>query len=99
MTLQFSQMRRTLARTFMTGSLASNTWGWCAARIPDGGDDSRAALARRRAGARAAEWVGGRSARSIDDAPLGQVVGRHLERHAIPGKDADEVHAHLSRHM
>src|SRR4030042_6310519 len=33
----------------------------------------------------------------IDDAPFGQVVGRHVDGHAVAAQDADEVHAHLAR--
>src|ERR1700741_3625813 len=31
------------------------------------------------------------------DAPLGEIVGRHLHRHLVAGQDADVVHAHLPR--
>src|SRR5690242_20577614 len=32
---------------------------------------------------------------AVDDATAGQVVGRQLDRHLVPGKDLDEVHPHL----
>src|SRR5262245_38540653 len=33
---------------------------------------------------------------AIDDAALGEVVRRHLDRDLVPGEDADVVHAHLA---
>ena len=47
---------------------------------------------------------GGKSSRiigaeAIDDATLLQVVGRHLQTHAITGENAHLIHAHAAREM
>src|SRR5262245_19087532 len=36
---------------------------------------------------------------SVDDTTLRQVVGTHFDGDAVPGQDADEVHAHLAGHV
>lgn len=36
---------------------------------------------------------------AVHDAPLRQIVGRHLDLHAVTGKNAHAVNAHASRQM
>ena len=40
--------------------------------------------------------VSSRLLESVDDAAAGEIVGGHLYEDPIPGKDADEVLAHLA---
>lgn len=40
-----------------------------------------------------------RSTFSIDDSPLGEVVGSEFDGHTIPGHDSDKVFSHLASDM
>src|SRR5690606_41135167 len=41
----------------------------------------------------------GASLEAVCDAPLGEVVGRHLDEDTVTGEDTDAILAHLARRM
>src|SRR5262249_21371624 len=84
-----------IARTPPIGGIIRAEGAWDSLR--SGGGDRRSAAAELRAGARARQRGGALVLVAEVDAPLGQVVGRHLDGDAVAGQDADAVLLHLAR--
>ena len=93
--MQSSQIRLSEARTFMTSSFARAGNTGPTTCVYENPKRRRVRSASRR------YHHDGQTRRSVsvDDAPLVQVVRRHLEGDPVPGEDSDEVHPHLPGHV